>query len=57
MTYGCSLRHTWERVRDATLQILENTNFAELARDAKGPWLEITEVGAASGRNAGRGRR
>jgi len=41
MDPGCSLKHTWEEVRDATLTILERTTFADLARRASGPWLEI----------------
>ncbi|CAN5250853.1 Rrf2 family transcriptional regulator [soil metagenome] len=44
MTQGCSLRHTWERVRDATLQILETTTFADLASGAGGRWLEIVGI-------------
>lgn len=37
---GCSLRATWEEVRDRTIEILESTTFADLAERAGGPWLD-----------------
>lgn len=40
MTVGCTLRQTWEEVRDATIAILERTDFGTLARRAGGPWVE-----------------
>lgn len=40
MTVGCSLRTVWQQVRDATIGILENVTFADLARHASGPWRE-----------------
>jgi Rrf2 family transcriptional regulator, cysteine metabolism repressor len=39
MTVGCSMRDVWEEVRDATIQILERTTFADLAAKAGGPWI------------------
>lgn len=39
MTVGCSLRHVWEDVRDATIDLLEGYTFADLAARAGGPWL------------------
>lgn len=38
MTVGCSLRHVWEDVRDATIDLLEGYTFAQLAERAGGPW-------------------
>lgn len=38
MEIGCSLRDTWTKVRDATIAILDETNFAELAETAGGRW-------------------
>jgi Rrf2 family protein len=46
MEVGCSLKETWQEVRDATIAILERTTFADLAARAGGRWLEqlaITE--------------
>jgi Rrf2 family protein len=40
MTIGCSLRATWEEIRDATIRILEERTFADLARTAGGRWLD-----------------
>jgi Rrf2 family protein len=40
MEIGCSLRTVWEQVRDATIDILSGTNFADLAARADGPWTE-----------------
>jgi Rrf2 family protein len=42
MEIGCSLRETWEEVRDATINILDSTTFADLAERSGGPWTEIT---------------
>jgi Rrf2 family protein len=47
MEVGCSLRDTWAEVRDATISILERTDFATLARRAGGPWVELTTKEAA----------
>jgi Rrf2 family protein len=41
MEVECSLKETWEEVRDVTIKILERTNFATLAQRAGGPWVEI----------------
>jgi DNA-binding IscR family transcriptional regulator len=38
MEVMCSLKTTWQEVRDATIAILERTNFADLAARAGGPW-------------------
>jgi Rrf2 family protein len=38
MEVGCSLRTVWEQVRDATIDILSRTTFADLAQHADGPW-------------------
>ena len=38
MEVGCTLRDTWEEVRDATIAILERTDFGSLASRAGGPW-------------------
>jgi Rrf2 family protein len=35
---GCSLRGVWEEVRDATIAVLADTTFADLAERAGGPW-------------------
>jgi Rrf2 family protein len=40
MTLACSLRQVWEEVRDATIAILQRTTFADLARQAGGPWTD-----------------
>lgn len=42
MEVACSLKETWEEVRDATIAILERTDFATLADRAGGPWVEIS---------------
>jgi Rrf2 family protein len=46
MTVGCSLRAVWEEVRDATIAILQRTTFADLARQAGGPWRDPSLVEA-----------
>jgi DNA-binding IscR family transcriptional regulator len=38
MEIGCALRATWETVRDHTIQILHETNFADLAARSAGRW-------------------
>lgn len=40
MDAGCSLRHVWEEVRDATIAIVEAHTFADLAARAGGRWAE-----------------
>lgn len=45
MEIGCSLRSVWQEVRDATIAILERTTFADLARDAGGPWVSHGPAG------------
>ena len=37
---AASLRDTWGEVRDATIEILEQTTFADLAKRAGGRWKE-----------------
>jgi Rrf2 family protein len=39
-----SLRDTWGEVRDATIEILEQTTFADLAKRAGGEWKESLSV-------------
>jgi Rrf2 family protein len=48
MSVECSLRFVWEDVRDATIQILAATTFADLAARAGGPWRDRREGQAAS---------
>jgi Rrf2 family protein len=50
MTIGCSMRAVWEEVRDATIQILERTTFAQLAERAAGPWRTHLPGGSATSR-------
>lgn len=40
MTIGCTLREVWEEVRDATIEILSRSTFADLAARAGGPWTD-----------------
>jgi Rrf2 family protein len=35
-----SLRHAWSAVRDATIDVLEGTTFADLAKRAGGRWRD-----------------
>ena len=35
-----SLREVWSDVRDSTIEILERTTFADLAKQAGGRWLD-----------------
>ncbi|SRR6266498_3310930 len=61
MEIGCTLLDTWAEVRDATITILERTNFADLAQRARGPWILHLEPpkrrtkSAGAGTPAGRG--
>src|SRR5436190_8128248 len=45
MTVACSLRAVWEDVRDATITLLSQTTFAELAERAAGPWRDPSQIG------------
>jgi Rrf2 family protein len=49
MEIGCSLRSVWQEVRDATIAILSRTTFADLAREAGGPWVQHRANRAAQG--------
>lgn len=40
MTIGCTLREVWEEIRDATIQLLGQATFADLAERAGGPWRD-----------------
>jgi Rrf2 family transcriptional regulator, cysteine metabolism repressor len=44
MTVGCTLRDVWAEIRDATISLLGNVTFAELAARAGGPWVEPSLV-------------
>jgi Rrf2 family protein len=46
MEIGCSMREVWGEVRDATIEILQRTTFADLARRAGGPWVAERAAGA-----------
>lgn len=39
MEIGCTLRHTWERVREKTIDILSEATFRILADEAGGRWV------------------
>jgi Rrf2 family protein len=45
MEMGCSLRGTWQEIRDATIEILERTTFATLAERADAVWLAEAKPG------------
>jgi Rrf2 family protein len=45
MSVECSLRFVWEEVRDATIRILAETTFADLAARAGGPWRDPKLIG------------
>ena len=45
MTVACSLRAVWEDVRDATITLLSQTTFADLAERAAGPWRDPSQIG------------
>lgn len=40
MRSGCSMLDVWTDVRDATIRVLENTTFEQLAERASGAWRE-----------------
>ena len=44
MAVGCALQETWAAVRDATIAILDDTTFADLAARSGGRWVEPVEV-------------
>lgn len=44
MMGGCSLRSVWEEIRDATIERLDRTTFADLAAGAAGPWLDPSKM-------------
>src|SRR5262245_30353327 len=48
MTVECSLRFIWQDVRDATIKVLSETTFADLANRAGGAWItpDISGSGA-----------
>lgn len=41
MQVGCSLKEVWSEVRDATIAILEDVTFADLATRAGGRWVDV----------------
>jgi len=47
MTVGCTLRDVWEEVRDATISLLGQVTFADLAARAGGPWRDASLIGAS----------
>jgi DNA-binding IscR family transcriptional regulator len=54
MTIGCTLREVWEEIRDATISLLGEATFADLAKRAGGPWtdpalLEVAPARVATG--------
>jgi Rrf2 family protein len=49
MSVECSLRFVWEDVRDATIEILAGTTFADLAKRASGPWRDRELIGQPGG--------
>ena len=40
MMIGCTLREVWAEIRDATIQLLGQATFADLAERAGGPWKD-----------------
>jgi len=44
MEVGCSLRFVWEDVRDAILDRLSTTTFADLVARAGGPWRAESQL-------------
>ena len=44
MDVACSLKEVWQEVREATIAILENVDFAQLAERAGGRWITPLEV-------------
>ena len=50
MEVGCTLRSVWGEVRDATIAILERTDFGSMASRAGGRWTgEVEEVPSSRG--------
>lgn len=45
MEVGCALQGVWAEVRDHTIEILEQTDFATLAAHSSGRWLDLTQSG------------
>jgi Rrf2 family protein len=45
MSVECSLRFMWQEVRDAIIEILAGTTFADLANRAGGPWRDPQLIG------------
>lgn len=45
MSVACSLRFVWEEIRDATISLLGQTTFADLAERAEGPWRDQALIG------------
>jgi Rrf2 family protein len=43
MDVMCSLKETWEEVRDVTIEILQRTDFETLANRAGGRWAAIRQ--------------
>ena len=48
MAPGCSMQDVWKDVRDATIEILQRTTFAELAERAHSTWHDGPLPGAPS---------
>jgi Rrf2 family transcriptional regulator, cysteine metabolism repressor len=55
MTIGCTLREVWEEIRDATIQLLGQATFADLAARAGGPWRDPSLLTVASAQPASAG--
>jgi Rrf2 family protein len=50
MDVACSLKEVWQEVREATIAILENVDFAQLAERAGGRWVAPLELVPPSSR-------
>jgi Rrf2 family protein len=48
MAIGCAMQETWSEVRDATIDILNRTTFADLMRRSGGRWTGTEEVPVAA---------
>jgi Rrf2 family cysteine metabolism transcriptional repressor len=48
MSVACSLRFVWEEIRDATISLLGQKTFADLAARAEGPWRDLALIGRAT---------
>ena len=48
MTIGCPLREVWGEIRDATITLLGQATFADLAARAGGPWTDPSLLTVAS---------